>query len=162
MPHLHVFTDASVNTQIKVGYGAYLVVFDQSASADALKNTVITKRFEQTSSSKLELQTLLWSLEQTMLLAGTKDLTLTLYTDSQNIINLPARQTRLEQNNYISSNNRQLNNYELYQAFYQLTAKIPCTFVKMLGHKASSKKDDTDRLFSLVDRASRRALRNEF
>ena len=162
MAHLQVFTDGSVNTQLKVGYGAYLVVSDQSTSIDVLKEKVKIKRFEQTSSTKLELQTLLWSLEETIALANNCDIALTIYTDSQNIIGLPDRRAGLEQRNYFSSKNKRLNNYELYQEFYRLTASLKYKLVKVVGHQVSSQKDEIDRLFALVDKASRRALREEF
>ncbi len=162
MLHLQVFTDGSVNTQLKVGYGAYLVVTDQCASIASLKEKVKVRRFEQTSSTKLELQTLLWSLDETIAWASERDITLTVYTDSQNIISLPERRTRLEKENYFSSKGKRLNNYELYQEFYRLTSKIKCRLVKVVGHQKASKKDEIDRLFGLVDQASRRALRDEF
>ena len=163
--HLHIFTDGSVNPQLKVGYGAYLVVSDLSVSLDLLKDrdllkkTVKVKHFEQTSSTKLELQTVLWALGEMITLANGSDVTLTVHTDSQNIIGLAARRSRLEQSNYFSSKNKRLNNYELYQEFYRLTSKIKCELVKVKGHKASHKKNEIDKLFSLVDRASRNALR---
>lgn len=159
MHHLQIFTDGSVNTQLKVGYGAYFVVSELNESIDLFKDTVKVKRFVQTSSTKLELQTLLWALGETVSLANRSDMVLTIYTDSQNIISLPGRRNRLEQNNYFSGKNKRLNNYELYQEFYRLISGLNCKFVKVVGHQASGKKDKTDRLFSLVDRASRRALR---
>ena len=154
MLYLQIFTDGSVNTQLKVGYGAYLVVSDQSASMDLLKDTVKVKRFEKTSSTKLELQTLLWSLSETISLANEEDLALTIYTDSQNIISLPKRRARLEQSDYLSSKNKQLNNYELCQEFYQLTSMVKCDLVKVVGHQASSKKDEVDRSSCLPPRLS--------
>ena len=81
------------------------------------------------------------------------------YTDSQNIMGLQARRDRLKQNDYLSRNHRRLNNYELYQEFYSMTDQMDCEFVKVSGHQVSNQKDDIDRLFTLVDRASRRALR---
>lgn len=162
MLHLQVFTDASVNTQLKVGYGAYLIVSDQSMSIDTLKDRVKIKRFEQTSSTKLELQTLLWALRETINLADKSDIRLTIYSDSQNIIGLPSRQANLEKSDFYSSKNKRLNHYDLYQAFYRLTSSIKCQLVKVVGHQPSSQKDDIDRLFALVDKASRRALREEF
>jgi ribonuclease HI len=162
MLHLQVFTDGSVNTQLKVGYGAYLVVSDLSVPIDTLKGNVKIKRFEQTSSTKLELQTLLWSLHETIALADKSDLTLTIYTDSQNIIGLPDRRDSLQQNDYFSSKNKRLNNYKLYQEFYRLTSSIKCNLVKVAGHKVSNQKGEIDKRFSLVDKASRRALREEF
>jgi ribonuclease HI len=162
MPHLQVFTDGSVNTRLKVGYGAYLVVVDKCMSIDSLKDKVKIKRFEQTSSTKLELQTLLWALNEIIVLVDEDDITLTIYTDSQNIIGLPSRRISLEQSHYYSSKNKRLNNYELYQEFYRLTSSIKCKLVKLVGHQVSSNKNYIDRLFELVDKGSRRALREEF
>ena len=162
MLHMHVFTDGSVNTKLKVGYGAYFVVSGLDVSIDSLKDTVRVKRFVQTSSTKLELQTLLWALSETVALNNKGDMALTVYTDSQNIISLPGRRDYLEQRNYFSSKNKRLNNYELYQEFYRFTSRLNCWFVKVVGHQASSKKDRIDRLFGLVDQASRHALREDF
>jgi len=83
------------------------------------------------------------------------------YTDSQNIIGLQGRRDRLEQNDYRSKKNRRLNNYKLYQEFYRMTDQLDCEFVKVRGHQVSNQKDDIDRLFTLVDRASRNALRGD-
>jgi hypothetical protein len=38
---------------------------------------------------------------------------------------------------------------------------LNCELVKVRGHQVSNQKDDIDRLFTLVDRASRRALRED-
>lgn len=155
MPELLLFIDGSVNTQSKIGYGAYLALSEQGLSTEELKVRVQVKRFEQTSSTKLELQTLLWALNDIQ----PSVCKVTVYTDSQNIINLPARRERLEQTGYCSKQNKRLNNYQLYQEFYQLTEQLNCTLIKVLGHQGAKQKDDIDWLFTLVDRASRRALK---
>lgn len=154
---LIIFTDGSANTKLKIGYGAYLAVSEPELSLDALKKQVKVKRFEHTSSTKLELQTLLWVLSD-IFASGNKVI---IYTDSQNIMGLPKRRERLEKNNYCSKKNRRINNYELYQQFYKITDQINCEFIKVHGHKISNKKDDIDRLFTLVDKASRSALRKD-
>ena len=138
------------------------MVSDLDAPIVSLKDMVKVKRFEKTSSTKLELQTLLWALNETIVFAKGRDITLSIYTDSQNIIGLPRRRTKLEQNNYLSSKGKRLNNYELYKEFYRLTSSIKCELFKVIGHQASHKKDKMDRLFDLVDRASRRALRESY
>jgi len=161
MLYLHIFIDGSVNTQLKIGYGACLMVSDLNTPIELLKETVRVKRFEQTSSTQLELQTLLWALGETIAFESTSDMALTVYTDSQNIIGLPERCTHLEESDYFSSKNKRLNNYELYQEFYRLTSRLTCEFVKVIGHQSSSKKDEIEKLFGLVDQASRRALRKD-
>jgi ribonuclease HI len=162
MHRIQVFTDGSVNTQRKIGYGAYFIVSAQNTCIDTLKDSVKIKRFENTSSTKLELQTLLWSLEEVISLNSQSDLVVTIYTDSQNIIGLPNRQATLEKNNYLSKKNKQLDNHELYREFYRVLSFLKHKLVKVVGHKKLSEKDDIDKLFSLVDKASRRALREEF
>jgi len=157
MDELMLFTDGSLNTQSNIGYGAYLTVFDRELSLDALKKCIKVKRFEHTSSTKLELQTLLWALSDIQAL-GSKVI---IYTDSQNIIGLQGRRDRLEKNDYRSKKNKHLNNYELYQNYFRMTDQLDCELVKVRGHQVSNQKNDIDRLFTLVDRASRNTLRRE-
>ena len=155
MDELILLTDGSLNTQSNIGYGAYLAVSKRGLSLDLLKTRVKVRRFEHTSSTKLELQTLLWALGDIKAL-GSKVI---VYTDSQNIMGLKRRRDRFEQNDYRSKKNKRLNNYELYQEFYRMIDQLDCELVKVHGHQVSNQKDDMDRLFTLVDRASRNALR---
>jgi ribonuclease HI len=148
-----LFSDGSVNTKSKIGYGAYF--FATRQEIEARQFDIKLKRFEQTSSTKLELQTLLYALNEVQ----DFNCKIKVYTDSQNIIGLEGRRERLEKNNYRSSKNKLLNNYELYQEFYKLIDKLDCKFYKVQGHLKSNQKDDVDKLFAIVDRASRKALR---
>ena len=157
MQDLIILTDGSVHAQSRIGYGAYLSLPEPGLSLQALMAHVRLKRFTQTSSTKLELQSLLWALSDIQV-SGRKVI---IYTDSQNIINLPGRREQLERKAYRSSKNRLLSNHELYQEFYRLTDLLDYELVKVHGHLASKQKDDIDRLFTLVDRASRQALRAE-
>jgi ribonuclease HI len=157
MDELKLFADGSVNTQSNIGYGAYLAVSERGLSLDSMRTRVKVRRFEHTSSTKLELQTLLWALSDIQAL-GSKVI---VYADSQNIMGLQGRRDRLEQNDYRSKKNRRLNNYKLYQEFYGMIDQLDCEFVKVRGHQVSNQKDDIDRLFTLVDRASRNALRRD-
>jgi ribonuclease HI len=157
MQDLILICDGSVHAQYKIGYGAYLAVPGPGLSLEVLKSRVRVKRFTHTSSTKLELQTLLWALSDIQM-SGRKVI---IYTDSQNIINLPDRRELLERKAYLSCNNRLLNNRELYQEFYRLTDQLDYELMKVRGHLVSKQKDDIDQLFTLVDRASRQALRAE-
>ena len=157
MDELKLFTDGSVAAQSNIGYGAYLVVSEHGLSLDTLRSRVKVRRFENTSSAKLELQTLLWALSDIQALGSR----VIVYTDSQNIMGLPGRRDRLEQNEYRSKKNKRLRNDKLYQEFYRMTDQIDCEFVKVRGHQVSNQKDDIDRFFTLVDKASRKALRRD-
>ena len=152
-----LFTDGSVNTKSKIGYGAYLAVPELGLALDSLKTFVKVRRFEHTSSTKLELQTLLWALSEIQAL-GKKVI---VYTDSQNIMGLHRRRERFEQNDYRSKNNKLLNNHQLYREFYAITDLLDYELVKVRGHQVSNQKNNIDLLFTLVDRASRNALRRD-
>ena len=157
MNELILFTDGSVATDSKIGFGAYLIAPDIRLPLDLLKTFIKIRKFENTSSTKLELQTLLWALND-IKASGKK---LVVYTDSQNIVGLEGRRSRLEKNDFKSKKNRLLNNHELYQSFFKLVDTMNCRFVKIRGHKVSNQKDYLDKIFTLVDRASRKALRDD-
>ena len=157
MKKIKLFTDSSVNPQEKVGFGAYLLLKENNISFEDMKKDIKTKRFEDTSSTKLELQTLLWSLEE----INDKDVIIEIYTDCQNIIGLQDRRERLEKNNFHSSSGKLMNNHELYKDFFEKTDKLNIILIKVKGHKKNSLKNEIDIIFNLVDKASRNALRNE-
>ncbi|AOO65059.1 ribonuclease HI [Sulfurospirillum halorespirans] len=150
---IRLFCDGSVNAHTHVGVGAYLIVPENSTQDEALH--VKLKIFPETSSTKLELQTLLWAMEE---VCGMSD-ELVIYTDSQNIITLPSRKERFERRGYETNHKKIHEHAELYQAFYRVMEEVNCSLVKVKGHKLECDKDAMDRYFTLVDRASREALR---
>lgn len=155
MEKLLLFTDGSADAKTGTGFGAFLALFETGHSPESYINRVKVKRYENTSSARLELETLLWALNET----GKPENKIKVYTDSQNILKLPERREKLEMNNFMSRKGRPLNNRDLYIAFYKITDKLDCEFIKVRGHMSSRSKDFTDQLFTLVDRESRKALR---
>ena len=155
MNPIKLFTDGSVHPASRTGYGAALLVLDPCPELEQLRPHVRLKRFEDTSSTQLEIETLIWALQ------GIPAGRVTVYTDSQNIMSLPKRRARLEKKQYRSSAGALLKNAELYQEFFRLVDGLECTFVKVKGHRQNDDKTPLDRIFSLVDRASRQALRAE-
>ena len=155
MKKIKLFTDSSVNPQEKIGFGAYLFVEDENKSLEELKKNINIKKFEDTSSTKLELQTLLWAFEHII----DKNKIIEVYTDCQNIIGLKNRRDKLEKNHFHTTSGKLINNYELYKDFFKKLDELTLSFIKIKGHKKNSLKDKIDNIFNLVDRASREALR---
>ena len=155
MKKIKIFTDSSVNPQEKIGFGAFLFLDEKNISLEEMKKNIKIKRFENTSSTKLELQTLLWSLKE----IKNKDVIIEVYTDCQNIIGLQNRREKLEKNNFHSSSGKLMNNHELYKDFFEKIDELNLIFIKVKGHKKNSLKDEIDTIFNLVDKASRSALR---
>ena len=128
---LLLFTDGSVNPKLNFGYGAYLAVSENEIRKDDLTQHVMLKRFDETTSVKLELQTMLWALNEVRNFNGK----INVYTDSQNILGLPGRRERLEKNDFYSKQNKRITNWELYRDFYLLTDKLNIEIKKVSGHK---------------------------
>ena len=99
----------------------------------------------------------MWAIQE-IRTNGTK---LTVYTDCQNILSLHDRREKFEKNNYRTGKKILIANHELYKEFFHITDSLDCTFVKVKGHKLSCEKDEIDTIFTLVDKASRNALREE-
>ena len=155
MKKIKLFTDSSVNPQEKIGFGSFLILEENEISFEDMKKNIKIKRFENTSSTKLELQTFLWALDE----INDKNIIIEVYTDCQNIIGLQDRREKLEKNNFYSSSGKLMNNHELYKDFFEKTNELNLTFIKVKGHKKNSLKDEIDTIFNLVDKASRSALR---
>jgi ribonuclease HI len=162
--NLALFTDVSVSPGRRLGVGAYVLVPASflEASSGAVGRPEITgrlkvRRFEDTSSTRLELQTVLWALAET--LPGPQG-SLTIYSDSQCVSGLLGRKSRLMSEGFLSKKtNRQLGNASLYRAFYAFHDQSGFRVVKVDGHSGSRSRDAVDRVFSFVDREARKALK---
>lgn len=102
-----------------------------------------------------ENETLLWALND----VDFKNFKVTVYTDCQNIIGLKDRRDRFEKNDYLTGKGKLIKNHELYKEFYKITDILDCELIKVKGHKKSSTKNEIDNIFTLVDKATRNALR---
>jgi ribonuclease HI len=158
---LLIFSDASVDPKLQTGFGAYLAFaeseLDSMADADSLHRKLKIKQFKATSPTPLEIETLLWALQDVMPQAPGN---ITLFTDSQSIIELPRRRIRLEQSGFSgAASGKTLKHAELYRAFYQLQDRLAFKLVKLKGHSKRADKTRLDRVFAYVDKASRKALR---
>ena len=127
MQKIKLFTDSSLNPYNKIGFGAYLILNDENESLEELKENIKSKRFENTSSTKLELQTLLWALDE----IADKNVIIEVYTDCQNIIGLENRRDKLEKNHFYSTSGKLMNNHDLYKDFYLKLDELSLSFIKV-------------------------------
>jgi ribonuclease HI len=162
-----LFTDVSLNPQRKLGIGAYLLVstaFLEIMPHDIERGEISArlrfKRFSKTSSTKLEVQTVLWALKNFRGEFNSSDPgSLQVYTDSQCVAGLLARRAGLEANDFIAGRSgRPLTNASLYRAFYAAYDEIGFELIKVAGHSRAGSHDTVQRIFSYVDKEVRRAL----
>jgi len=159
-----LFTDVSVSPVLKLGVGAYVIIPASflEASSGVIAKPQITgrikvRRFEETSSTRLELQTVLWALTENR--QGPHG-NLTIYSDSQCVSGLLNRKPRLLAGGFLSKKtNRQLGNASLYRTFFELHDELGFHVVKVDGHSGTRIRDAVQRIFSFVDKEARKALK---
>lgn len=163
-----LFTDVSLNPKQKTGLGAYLVVSHalldiQPDNIDTLTiiDKIVFRNFTDTSSTKLELQTALWAIQDYMKKKGKA--AFTLYTDSQCISGLMKRRYKLETNNYFSKRtNALLKHALLYKSFYALSDTLGFNVEKVTGHMPSHLHNTVHRIFSYVDKEVRKQFKTRY
>jgi ribonuclease HI len=167
MNSIALFTDVSLNPKLKLGVGAYLVVptsflkvSPHSLEISELAERLVVRRFEGTSSTTLEVRTVLWAIEDyrnELKVSGLR--LLHVYSDSQCVVGLLRRRPGLEVKGFhCKRTNRLLKNASLYRKFYEFYDKLGFEVIKVAGHSRSCSYDTVHRVFSFVDKKVRKAL----
>ncbi len=163
-----LFTDASLNPGLKLGVGAYLLIPSSFLEnpLHLIKRSEVDKRltvrrFEGMSSTKLEVQTVLWALEEFRNESKGSGLAkLHVYSDSQCVEGLLRRRRGLEDNSFCGKkSDRPLKNASLYRKYYQLHDKLGFKVTKVAGHTRPRSHDAIQRIFSFVDQGVRKTLK---
>ena len=168
MKNYSLFTDASLNPGLKVGVGGYLIVPESFIKTPSnlikiseLDENLMLRRFEDTSSTKLEVQTVLWALEKYCIgstISGSGNLHI--YSDSQCVEGLLPRRARLESSGFHSSRgNRLLKNASLYGKYYEFHDRLKFEVTKVAGHTRSRSSNTVQCIFSFIDKKVRKALK---
>jgi len=164
-----LFTDVSLNPRQRNGVGAYLFVpvsFLETSPETITRDDVAMRlkicSFENTSSTRLEVQTLIWALDEIEKTVLKKNrIRLQVYTDSQCISGLPGRRSKLLSCGFISQKTGQsLKNADLYRAFYECQDRFGFTIIKVAGHIRASSRDTVHHIFACVDQEARKALKS--
>ena len=163
-----LFADGSVDPQMKIGVGGYLALPASflktpllSIKKHELGERVQIQRFTNTSSTRLEVQGVLWALEQVKSeVNGFGAGNIVLFSDSQCVNGLLKRRPVLEAANFLTKKKHQpLKHAALYRSFYQHYDRLGFETVKVKGHSRASLQDSVQLIFSVVDREVRKALK---
>jgi len=163
-----IFTDVSVNNQTRRGVGGYLIIPASFLSIepydfnpDDISTRLTIKNFSDTSSTQLEVQTVLWALEdiQDRFPFNTLE-NLSIYTDSQCVAGLMKRREHLLNSDFVAKRSGQtLANAQLYREFYSAHDRFKFQLFKVPGHSQAGSQTCVQYLFSCVDRRVRSALK---
>ncbi len=156
---LFVFSDGSFDPKSKKGVAAVLLVSALQWDTPGLEFMVQTKEVGSSSNGQVELEAALWGLRLAKE-TSKGPLKIQLITDCETIVDLARRRPKLEKVGFLSQRTgKRLSNADLYEQFFQLSDELNPTITWIKGHTAANQKTETHRVFGLVDKAARKALR---
>ncbi len=155
---LQIFSDASFNPKTRTGICGYLLLLDLVDTIDIRTLPIKTKLYKNTNCTRLEVTSIILALNAAKRMGA--DCDITLYTDCKTACELPSRRGRLEERDFKSrKTGALLSNADLYLKFFKLFDELTPQIVWIKGHKRSGEKVLTDKIFSHIDKTTRKLLR---
>ena len=148
MPLIKIYTDGSCHTQSLFGAWAALIFIDG-------KKNIIKGTQTATTHNRMELLAVIKAIEMTDA-AGYKEEIINIYSDSQYVVNLNGRRSKLETKNFISNKGTPIQNADLVQTLLAQIATHNINFVKV---KAHLKPNGTENFNREVDKIVRNLVR---
>jgi len=145
---IHVYTDGSCNTKLKVGAWAAIILY---------KDTIKTiSHYElETTNNRMELLGVIKAFEY--IKANYNDVNkIELFSDSQYVVRLPKREKKIIENNYLTKKGEFIQNVDLVKKLLLLYHKLNVDLIKVKAHQ---KKTEEKNYNIDVDKLSRKIVR---
>ncbi len=128
-----IYTDGSCHTQYKVGAWVAILLINGEKEQQMLSGTVLN-----TTHNRMELTAVIKALEY--LKENFRDVTmLMIYSDSQYVVGLPAREEKMAGNRFTGKKGKELPNADLVKELLSYSRLFIVEFVKVKAHQ--KKKD---------------------
>ena len=129
-----IYTDGSCHTQLKIGAWAAMVLVDDTKK-------ILTGTATNTTHQIMELMAAINALENVQEAYPSAN-QIEIISDSQYVVDLPARLEKLSAANYQSKQSKPIQNAALVQMFHQLIKDKPITFTKVKAHLKKTGSND--------------------
>ncbi|MGQ3685659.1 MAG: ribonuclease HI [Candidatus Loosdrechtia sp.] len=174
IPPVTILIDSSFDPERRLGVSGFLCIpycpdeilvnseiVGKLYSPDLMKTRIV----ENTTNTRLELQTLIWALESLRLDNWNTPYRetgfITVYTDCRTAVDLLSRRKRLESDNYRSkSKGTTLVNADIYRNIFTLHDELSPEIVWVKGHTLKRDRTGIRKIFSEIDRQVRNLLRS--
>lgn len=144
---MKIYTDGACHPPTKTGCWGVLIL--QQGVPDEVLHEIV----KDTTHQRMEL---LAVIEATKLAIKQQLNEVTIYTDSQYVVDLPNRRAKLEVNNYLTKAGKRLQNADLLETFFELSDRIVLLLVKVKAHQKQTNDPNPNRT---IDRWVRKKLR---
>jgi ribonuclease HI len=149
MKIIKIYTDGSCNPQQKIGaWAAIILVKDQEI---LLKDKALN-----TTHNQMELLAVIKALEY-IEKNNFNNLRIEIYSDSQYVVNLAERKSKLKNSNYLTKTGKEIQNRSLVEKIIHYIENLNIEFIKVKAHQ---KKSDEINYNRDVDKISRKIVRD--
>ena len=149
MIELEIYTDGSYDNQHNIGAWAAILFHNN-------EKTIISGIEANSTNNRMEITAVIKSIEFAVKTYPDLIKNTSIFSDSQYVINLPARQAKLESQNFITNKGKELHNTDLIKRFFQLASSYDIALVKVKAHQ---KQAETDNHNIEVDKLCRKLVR---
>ena len=127
MPTITIYTDGSCHTELRIGGWAALIINEE-------EKRYLTGLEKNTTHNRMEIIAVIEAIKFATTNYG-KEIEIKIFADSQYVVDLPSRFSKLMKNNFITKKGTPIQNEDLVKEFIQQLATINCAFVKVKAHQ---------------------------
>ena len=146
-----LYTDGSCNTKFRTGAWVAIIFIDG-------QKNILQGIEHDTTHQRMELRGIIESMKWLIQHHPDKS-DVHLFTDSQYVVNLPARKAKLVNQRFTTSKKELISNADLIEEFYKVIGCFQLQIEKVKAHE--KKRDDVYNGNREADRLCRKAVRNE-
>lgn len=144
------YTDASFDPVSKIAIVGYII-------NSSIHPPIITSIINNTTNTKAEIVSIIMLIKKLLEMNIKKA---TIYTDCQSVINVIKKKNVFIINNFLSKNNKILNNATLYKELFELLDNhTDIIILHIKGHIPTKDMNDDNKIFSVLDKNLRSKLR---
>ncbi len=148
VPHIKIYSDGSCHTQLLCGAWAAIIFIGE-------KKALLSGTEDDTTHNRMELIAVIKAIAH-LDEAGFGKQLISIFSDSQYVVNITARKERLKQNNFITKKGTPIQNVDLIKKFISQIENHNLEFVKVKAHQKNG-----DALNREVDITVRQLLRQK-
>ena len=149
MAKIEVYTDGSYDNTTNKGAWAAIVFFED-------KKTVLSGKIAGSTHNRMEITAVIEAISFIKSHYQDHVESIQIFSDSQYVIGLPARQVKLQSQDFFTKKGKTLNNTDLIVSLFEALTAFPIILTKVKAHQ---KKTDTENHNIEVDKLCRKLMR---
>ena len=149
MVKIEIYTDGSYDNDTNKGAWAAIIFIDD-------KKNILSGKASNSTHNRMEITAVIEAISFVKIHCKNTCCNIIIFSDSQYVVGLPERQTKIQSQDFVTKKGKTLNNTDLIKTFFEALAFQPTSLVKVKAHQ---KKTDVENHNIEVDRLCRKLVR---